>query len=103
MSFDDRVAAVDIATQFQESSKEVFKMVEEETEVAKTQVLAIMLTNLECNCDVPPLLNNNRAWRLCGFFIFLLLSIYFVHKQFFVIMLYSIDQSSMWGSLVYYQ
>ena len=30
MSFDDRVAAVDIATQFQESSKEVFEMVEEE-------------------------------------------------------------------------
>jgi magnesium chelatase subunit D len=39
MSFDDRVAAVDIATRFQESSKEVFKMVEEETETAKTQVL----------------------------------------------------------------
>jgi len=30
---------VDIATQFQESSKEVFKMVEEETEVAKTQIV----------------------------------------------------------------
>jgi magnesium chelatase subunit D len=41
MSFDNRVAAVDIATQFQESSKEVFKMVEEETEEAKTQVLVI--------------------------------------------------------------
>ncbi|KAL5209156.1 hypothetical protein ABZP36_004779 [Zizania latifolia] len=39
MTFDDRVAAVDIATQFQESSKEVFKMVEEETEVAKTQII----------------------------------------------------------------
>ncbi|OEL16897.1 Magnesium-chelatase subunit ChlD, chloroplastic [Dichanthelium oligosanthes] len=39
MSFDDRVAAVDIATRFQESSKEVFKMVEEETEVAKTQII----------------------------------------------------------------
>ncbi|GJM97019.1 hypothetical protein PR202_ga13912 [Eleusine coracana subsp. coracana] len=39
MSFDDRVAAVDIATQFQESSKKVFKMVEEETEEARTQVL----------------------------------------------------------------
>jgi magnesium chelatase subunit D len=38
MSFDDRVAAVEIATQFQQSSKEVFEMVEEETEVAKTQV-----------------------------------------------------------------
>ncbi|GJN22909.1 hypothetical protein PR202_gb10517 [Eleusine coracana subsp. coracana] len=37
MSFDDRVAAVDIATQFQESSKKVFKMVEEETEEARTQ------------------------------------------------------------------
>lgn len=45
MSFDDRVAAVDIATQFQESSKEVFKMVEEETEVARTQVLPIKLVN----------------------------------------------------------
>ena len=39
MGFDDRVAAVGIATQFQESSKEVLKMVEEETEFAKTQVL----------------------------------------------------------------
>ncbi|VAI23940.1 unnamed protein product [Triticum turgidum subsp. durum] len=35
LSFDDRVAAVNIATQFQECSKDVFKMVEEETEVAK--------------------------------------------------------------------
>lgn len=43
MSFDDRVAAVEIATQFQESSKEVFKMVEEETEVAKTQVPVMMI------------------------------------------------------------
>ncbi|XP_039114147.1 LOW QUALITY PROTEIN: magnesium-chelatase subunit ChlD, chloroplastic [Dioscorea cayenensis subsp. rotundata] len=39
MSFDDRVAAVGIATQFQESSKDVFKMVEEETEFAKTQII----------------------------------------------------------------
>ncbi|XBH73840.1 magnesium-chelatase subunit ChlD, chloroplastic isoform X2 [Aegilops tauschii subsp. strangulata] len=39
LSFDDRVAAVNIATQFQESSKDVFKMVEEETEVAKTQII----------------------------------------------------------------
>lgn len=39
MSFDDRVAAVGIATQFQESSNEVFKMVEEETELAKTQII----------------------------------------------------------------
>ncbi|GKV16570.1 hypothetical protein SLEP1_g27194 [Rubroshorea leprosula] len=38
MSFEDRVAAVDIATQFQEYSNDVFKMVEEETEYAKTQV-----------------------------------------------------------------
>jgi len=38
MSFDDRVAAVEIATQFQQASNEVFKMVEEETELAKTQV-----------------------------------------------------------------
>ncbi|PKA58610.1 Magnesium-chelatase subunit ChlD, chloroplastic [Apostasia shenzhenica] len=39
MGFDDRVAAVSIATQFQESSNEVLKMVEEETEVAKTQII----------------------------------------------------------------
>lgn len=39
MSFDDRVAAVGIATQFQECSKEVFKLVEEETEFAKTQII----------------------------------------------------------------
>ena len=38
MNFEDRVAAVGIATQFQEASNEVFKMVEEETEYAKTQV-----------------------------------------------------------------
>ncbi|KAK3205205.1 hypothetical protein Dsin_019251 [Dipteronia sinensis] len=39
MSFEDRVAAVGIATQFQESSNAVFKMVEEETEYAKTQII----------------------------------------------------------------
>ncbi|KAF3330848.1 magnesium-chelatase subunit ChlD [Carex littledalei] len=39
ISFDERVAAVGIATQFQESSKEVFKLVEEETENAKTQII----------------------------------------------------------------
>ncbi|XP_072998126.1 magnesium-chelatase subunit ChlD, chloroplastic [Typha latifolia] len=39
MSFDDRVAAVGIATQFQESSRDVFKMVEEETEFVKTQII----------------------------------------------------------------
>lgn len=39
MSFEDRVAAVGIATQFQERSNEVFQMVEEETEYAKTQVI----------------------------------------------------------------
>ncbi|KAJ4972424.1 hypothetical protein NE237_005523 [Protea cynaroides] len=39
LSFDDRVAAVGIATQFQEQSNEVFKMVEEETELAKTQII----------------------------------------------------------------
>lgn len=38
MSFEDRVAAVGIATQFQEHSNEVYKMVEEETDFAKTQV-----------------------------------------------------------------
>ncbi|KAH9790027.1 Magnesium-chelatase subunit chlD [Citrus sinensis] len=37
MTFEDRVAAVGIATQFQERSNEVFKMVEEETDLAKTQ------------------------------------------------------------------
>ncbi|RVW54281.1 Magnesium-chelatase subunit ChlD, chloroplastic [Vitis vinifera] len=39
MSFEDRVAAVGIATQFQERSNEVFQMVEEETEYAKTQII----------------------------------------------------------------
>nr|DAD29511.1 TPA_asm: hypothetical protein HUJ06_030979 [Nelumbo nucifera] len=39
MSFDDRVAAVGIATQFQERSNDVFKMVEEETDLAKTQII----------------------------------------------------------------
>ncbi|KAJ8446873.1 hypothetical protein Cgig2_016183 [Carnegiea gigantea] len=39
MSFEDRVAAVSIATQFQEHSNEVFEMVEEETEYAKTQII----------------------------------------------------------------
>lgn len=38
MSFEDRVAAVGIATQFQEHSNEVFQMMEEETDLAKTQV-----------------------------------------------------------------
>nr|WGG62756.1 magnesium chelatase subunit D [Manihot esculenta] len=39
MNFEDRVAAVGIATQFQERSNEVFQMVEEETEFAKTQII----------------------------------------------------------------
>ncbi|XP_022756211.1 magnesium-chelatase subunit ChlD, chloroplastic isoform X2 [Durio zibethinus] len=39
MNFEDRVAAVGIATKFQEASNEVFKMVEEETEYAKTQII----------------------------------------------------------------
>ncbi|KAL3529990.1 hypothetical protein ACH5RR_009312 [Cinchona calisaya] len=39
MNFEDRVAAVEIATQFQERSNEVFKMVEEEMEYAKTQII----------------------------------------------------------------
>lgn len=39
MSFEDRVAAVGIATKFQERSNEVFKMVAEETDYAKTQVI----------------------------------------------------------------
>lgn len=38
MSFEDRVAAVEIATQFQEKSGEVIKLVEEEMDMAKTQV-----------------------------------------------------------------
>lgn len=38
MSFENRVAAVGIATEFQEFSSQVFKMVEEETDNAKTQV-----------------------------------------------------------------
>ncbi|KAL6195988.1 hypothetical protein ACLB2K_031605 [Fragaria x ananassa] len=39
MSFDDHVAAVGIATKFQEYSTEVFNMVQEETEFAKTQII----------------------------------------------------------------
>ncbi|CAN6476411.1 unnamed protein product [Victoria cruziana] len=39
MSFDARIAAVDVATKFQESSVEVFQMVQEETEFAKTQII----------------------------------------------------------------
>ncbi|XP_010488958.1 PREDICTED: magnesium-chelatase subunit ChlD, chloroplastic [Camelina sativa] len=39
MSFEDRVAAVGIATQFQEQCNEVFRMVNEETETAKTQII----------------------------------------------------------------
>ncbi|KAH6814330.1 ALBINA 1 [Perilla frutescens var. frutescens] len=39
MSFEDRVAAVEIATQFQEKSGEVLKMVEEEMDSAKTQII----------------------------------------------------------------
>ncbi|KAJ6670769.1 MAGNESIUM-CHELATASE SUBUNIT CHLD CHLOROPLASTIC [Salix viminalis] len=39
MNFEDRVAAVGIATQFQEHSNEVFEMVGEETEYAKTQII----------------------------------------------------------------
>lgn len=39
MSFEDRVAAVGVATQFQEQSNEVFKMVGEETDYAKTQII----------------------------------------------------------------
>ena len=38
MNLENRVAAVEIATKFQERSNEVFKMVEEEMEFAKTQV-----------------------------------------------------------------
>ncbi|XP_057790226.1 magnesium-chelatase subunit ChlD, chloroplastic-like [Salvia miltiorrhiza] len=39
MSFEDRVAAVEIATQFQNQSGEVIKMVEEEMDLAKTQII----------------------------------------------------------------
>lgn len=42
MNFDDRVAAVGIANQFQECSKEVYKMVEEETDTVKTQVILLL-------------------------------------------------------------
>lgn len=41
MSFEDRVAAVEIATQFQEKSGEVLKMVEEDMDNAKTQVILV--------------------------------------------------------------
>ncbi|GMJ00875.1 PIGMENT DEFECTIVE EMBRYO 166, ALBINA 1 [Hibiscus trionum] len=39
MNFEDRVAAVGIATEFQEASNKVFEMVKEETEYAKTQII----------------------------------------------------------------
>ncbi|XP_051141832.1 magnesium-chelatase subunit ChlD, chloroplastic [Andrographis paniculata] len=39
MSFEDRVAAVEVATQFQEHSSEVLKMVEEEMDLARTQII----------------------------------------------------------------
>ncbi|XP_042436703.1 magnesium-chelatase subunit ChlD, chloroplastic isoform X1 [Zingiber officinale] len=39
MNLDDRVAAVGIATKFQEKSKEVYTVVEEETEYARTQII----------------------------------------------------------------
>ncbi|CAJ1927128.1 unnamed protein product [Sphenostylis stenocarpa] len=39
MSFENRVAAVGIATVFQENSSQVFEMVEEETDNAKTQII----------------------------------------------------------------
>ena len=48
MNFEDRVAAVGIATQFQECSNEVFKMVEEETEYAKTQVICFEFECFVC-------------------------------------------------------
>lgn len=42
MSFEDRVSAVEIATQFQEQSNEVYKMMEEGTDSAKTQVIMLL-------------------------------------------------------------
>ncbi|KAK4780101.1 hypothetical protein SAY87_016207 [Trapa incisa] len=39
MGFEDRVAAVEIATKFQERTDDVFQMVEEETDYAKTQII----------------------------------------------------------------
>ncbi|EYU35928.1 hypothetical protein ABFS82_14G220800 [Erythranthe guttata] len=39
MSFEDRVAAVEIATKFQEESKEVIKLVEEDMDEARTQII----------------------------------------------------------------
>ncbi|KAK7366666.1 hypothetical protein VNO80_08662 [Phaseolus coccineus] len=39
MSFENRVAAVGIATEFQENTRQVFEMVEEETDNAKTQII----------------------------------------------------------------
>lgn len=41
MSFEDRVAAVEIATKFQEGGSSVIKMVEEEMDYAKTQVTLV--------------------------------------------------------------
>ncbi|XP_056688548.1 magnesium-chelatase subunit ChlD, chloroplastic-like [Spinacia oleracea] len=54
MSFDDRVAAVGIATQFQEQTNEVFKMVEEETKLAKTQVQVVKRCSFSSKCcEIP--------------------------------------------------
>ncbi|KAK4371514.1 hypothetical protein RND71_010989 [Anisodus tanguticus] len=47
MSFEDRVAAVDIATRFQECSNEVFKMVDEETDSGKTQSINGLIGHLQ--------------------------------------------------------
>lgn len=45
MSFEDRVAAVEIATEFQEKGGEVIKMVEEDMDMAKTQVIVVETNN----------------------------------------------------------
>ncbi|KAF3776173.1 Magnesium-chelatase subunit [Nymphaea thermarum] len=56
MSFDDRIAAVDVATKFQESSEGVFQMVQEETEFAKTQYSS-RKGKINSNNQTPPLQN----------------------------------------------
>lgn len=77
MSFEDRVAAVGIATQFQERCNEVFRMVNEETETAKTQVSSNELSEkgpvqcpirknwMGCYASPPTFLGHNPVFSDC--------------------------------------
>lgn len=66
MSFEDRVAAVEIATKFQEQSKEVIKLVEDDMDEAKTQVLLVKEKTLRQTYNFDFLLwkSWNKNWFL---------------------------------------